>query len=103
MTAPVPPPGPLGRILTAMVTAFHDDGSVDLEGTARVAAHLVDQGNDGLVVSGTTGEAPTTTTEEDGLILRAVVDAVGDRATVIAGVGTNNTSHSVELAEQAQK
>jgi 4-hydroxy-tetrahydrodipicolinate synthase len=86
-----------------MVTAFHDDGSVDLEGTARVAEHLVDHGNDGLVVSGTTGEAPTTTTEEDGLILRAVVDAVGDRATVVAGIGTNNTAHSVELAEQAQK
>ncbi|WP_148574455.1 4-hydroxy-tetrahydrodipicolinate synthase [Nocardioides caldifontis] len=103
MTAPVPPPGPLGRVLTAMVTAFHDDGSVDLDGTARIAAHLVDHGNDGVVVSGTTGEAPTTTTEEDGLILRAVVEAVGDRATVVAGVGTNNTAHSVELAEQAQK
>ncbi len=86
-----------------MVTAFHDDGSVDLDGTARIAAHLVDHGNDGVVVSGTTGEAPTTTTEEDGLILRAVVEAVGDRATVVAGVGTNNTAHSVELAEQAQK
>ena len=56
---------PFGRVLTAMVTAFHDDGSVDLETTARVATHLVDNGNDGLVVSGTTGEAPTTTTEED--------------------------------------
>jgi 4-hydroxy-tetrahydrodipicolinate synthase len=86
-----------------MVTAFHDDGSVDLEGTARVAEHLVANGNDGVVVSGTTGEAPTTTTEEDGLLLRAVVEAVGDRATVVAGVGTNNTAHSVELAEQAQK
>ena len=86
-----------------MVTAFHDDGSVDLEGTARVAEHLVDHGNDGVVVSGTTGESPTTTTEEDGLILRAVVEAVGERATVVAGVGTNNTAHSVELAEQAQK
>jgi 4-hydroxy-tetrahydrodipicolinate synthase len=86
-----------------MVTAFHDDGSVDLDGTARVAEHLVDHGNDGVVVSGTTGESPTTTTEEDGLLLRAVVEAVGDRATVVAGVGTNNTAHSVELAEQAQK
>jgi 4-hydroxy-tetrahydrodipicolinate synthase len=103
MTAPVPPPGPLGRVLTAMVTAFHDDGSIDLEGTARIAEHLVDHGNDGVVVSGTTGESPTTTTEEDGLLLRAVVEAVGDRATVVAGVGTNNTAHSVELAEQAQK
>jgi 4-hydroxy-tetrahydrodipicolinate synthase len=86
-----------------MVTAFHDDGSVDPDGTARVAAHLVDHGNDGVVVSGTTGESPTTTTEEDGRILRAVVEAVGDRAVVVAGVGTNNTAHSVELAEQARK
>jgi 4-hydroxy-tetrahydrodipicolinate synthase len=86
-----------------MVTAFHDDGSVDLDGTARVASWLVDHGNDGLVVSGTTGESPTTSVAEDGEILRAVIEAVGDRATVIAGVGTNATSHSVELAEQAQK
>ncbi|MFT4011101.1 MAG: 4-hydroxy-tetrahydrodipicolinate synthase [Nocardioidaceae bacterium] len=94
---------PFGRVLTAMVTAFHDDGSVDLYGTAAVANHLVEQGNDGLVVSGTTGEAPTTTTEEDGKILAAVIDAVGDRATVVAGVGTNNTAHSVELIAQAEK
>ncbi len=94
---------PFGRVLTAMVTAFHDDGSVDVEGTARVAEHLVAHGNDGVVVSGTTGESPTTTTEEDGAILRAVIEAVGDRATVVAGVGTNNTAHSVELAEQAQR
>ena len=60
-------------------------------------------GNDGIVVSGTTGESPTTTTEEDGRILRAVLEAVGDRATVVAGVGTNNTAHSVELAAQAEK
>jgi 4-hydroxy-tetrahydrodipicolinate synthase len=103
MTAEVPPDGPFGRVLTAMVTAFHDDGSVDVDGTARVAEHLVAHGNDGVVVSGTTGESPTTTTEEDGRILRAVVEAVGDRATVVAGVGTNNTAHSVELAEQARK
>ncbi|HSV38289.1 MAG TPA: 4-hydroxy-tetrahydrodipicolinate synthase [Nocardioidaceae bacterium] len=96
-------PAPFGRVLTAMVTAFHDDGSVDLDGTARVAAYLVDNGNDGVVVSGTTGEAPTTSTAEDGQILRAVIDAVGDRAKVVAGVGTNNTSHSVELIEQAEK
>jgi len=103
MTAVAPGGGPLGRVLTAMVTAFHDDGSVDPEGTARVAEHLVAHGNDGVVVSGTTGESPTTTPEEDGLILRAVVEAVGDRATVVAGVGTNNTAHSIELAEQAAK
>ena len=94
---------PFGRLLTAMATAFHDDGSVDLDGTAKIAQHLVDNGNDGVVVSGTTGESPTTTVAEDGQILQAVVDAVGDRAHVIAGVGTNATAHSVELAEQAAK
>ncbi len=103
MTAPTPPPAPFGRVLTAMVTAFHDDGSLDLEGTARVAEHLVEHGNDGLVVSGTTGESPTTSVTENARILRAVVEAVGDRATVVAGVGTNDTAHSVELAEQAAK
>ncbi len=94
---------PFGRVLTAMATAFHDDGSVDLDGTARIAAHLVDHGHDGVVVSGTTGESPTTSVAEDGAILGAVMDAVGDRATVVAGVGTNATAHSVELAEQAAK
>ena len=101
MTSATLAPAPFGRVLTAMVTAFHDDGSVDLEGTARVAVHLADHGHDGVVVSGTTGEAPTTSTVEDGQILRAVIEAVGDRMTVVAGVGTNNTAHSVELAEQA--
>jgi 4-hydroxy-tetrahydrodipicolinate synthase len=85
------------------VTAFHDDGSVDLAGTARVAEHLANHGHDGVVVSGTTGESPTTSTAEDGQILRAVIEAVGDRLTVVAGVGTNDTAHSVELAEQAEK
>ena len=94
---------PFGRLLTAMATAFHEDGSVDLEGTARIATHLVDHGNDGVVVSGTTGESPTTSVAEDGEILRAVQDAVGDRASVVAGVGTNATAHSVELARQAEK
>jgi 4-hydroxy-tetrahydrodipicolinate synthase len=86
-----------------MATAFHDDGSLDLEGTARIAEHLVAHGHDGVVVSGTTGESPTTSVAEDGEILRAVVDAVGDRATVVAGVGTSSTAHSVELAQQAAK
>jgi 4-hydroxy-tetrahydrodipicolinate synthase len=97
------PVAPFGRMLTAMVTPFAPDGSVDLDGVARVAEHLVRTGNDGLVVSGTTGESPTTTTEEDGQILAAVKDAVGDRARVVAGVGTNSTAHSVELAQQAAK
>jgi len=94
---------PFGRMLTAMATAFTDDGAVDLEGTAAIAAHLVDHGHDGVVVSGTTGESPTTSVREDGDILRAVKDAVGDRATVVAGVGTNATAHSIELAQQAEK
>ena len=96
-------PAPFGRVLTAMVTAFAEDGSVDLEGTAAVAEHLADNGHDGVVVSGTTGESPVTSTDEDAQILRAVVEAVGARATVLAGVGTNNTAHSVELTEQAEK
>lgn len=94
-------PAPFGRVLTAMATAFHEDGSIDLEGTARIAMHLVEHGHDGLVVSGTTGEAPTTTVQEDGQTLRAVKDAVGDRAKIVAGVGTNTTYQSVELAQQA--
>ena len=103
MTSGTLPSAPFGRVLTAMVTAFHDDGSVDLESTARVAEHLADHGHDGVVVSGTTGESPTTTTQEDGRILRAVIEAVGDRIKVVAGVGTNDTAHSVELAQQAEK
>lgn len=94
-------PAPFGRVLTAMVTAFHDDGSLDLDGTVRVAEHLLANGHDGVVVSGTTGEAPTTSYDEDGVMLRAVIDAVGDRGTVLAGVGTNSTEHSVALARQA--
>ncbi|HEX4190308.1 MAG TPA: 4-hydroxy-tetrahydrodipicolinate synthase [Marmoricola sp.] len=97
------PAAPFGRVLTAMVTPFKPDGSVDLDGVARVADHLVRNGNDGIVVSGTTGEAPTTSVSEDGEILRAVLDAVGERATVVAGVGTNHTEHSIELNEQAAK
>ena len=97
------PAAPFGRVLTAMATAFADDGSVDLDATARIAEHLVEHGHDGVVISGTTGESPTTSVEEDGQILQAVKDAVGERATVVAGVGTNATAHSVELARQAAK
>lgn len=94
---------PYGRLLTAMATPFKADGSVDLDGVAAVASHLIENGNDGVVVSGTTGESPTTTVEEDTEILRAVKDGVGGRGTVIAGVGTNSTAHSAELARQAQQ
>ncbi|MCW2838917.1 MAG: dapA [Aeromicrobium sp.] len=94
---------PFGRVLTAMVTPFTREGDLDLDAAQRVATYLVDHGNDGLVVSGTTGESPTTTVEEDGRLLAAVLEAVGDRATIVAGVGTNDTRHSVELAQQAKK
>jgi 4-hydroxy-tetrahydrodipicolinate synthase len=94
---------PFGRVLTAMVTPFTREGELDLADAQKVATYLVDQGSDGLVVSGTTGESPTTTVAEDGQLLAAVLEAVGDRATVVAGVGTNDTRHSVELAEQAKK
>ena len=96
------PAAPFGRVLTAMVTPFTADGALDLDGAARVATYLADHGNDGIVVSGTTGEAPTTTVAEDGELLRAVVAAVGDRCTVLAGIGTNDTPHSIELAHQAE-
>ncbi len=86
-----------------MVTPFTVDGRLDLDGAAALAAHLVDAGNDGLVVSGTTGESPTTTDAEKNQLLRAVVDAVGGQAAVLAGVGTNATRHSVELARAAEK
>jgi 4-hydroxy-tetrahydrodipicolinate synthase len=94
---------PFGRVLTAMVTPFASDGSLDLDRAAALASRLVDAGNDGLVISGTTGEAPTTTDLEKEQLLRAVVDAVGDRAHVVAGVGTNSTAHSVELARAAEQ
>lgn len=86
-----------GRLLTAMVTPMHGDGSLDLEGAQRLATHLVDHGSDGVVVCGTTGESPTLTHEETLGMFRAVVEAVGERATVVAGVGKNDTAATVEL------
>ncbi|GIH92004.1 4-hydroxy-tetrahydrodipicolinate synthase 2 [Planobispora siamensis] len=95
---------PFGRMLTAMVTPFTDDGAVDYEAVQRLATYLVDeQSNDGLVVSGTTGESPTTTDEEKERLLRAVLEAVGDRAVVVAGAGSNDTHHSIELARAAER
>lgn len=91
-----------GHLLTAMVTPMTPDGAVDLDGAAKLAAYLVDeQHNDGLVISGTTGESPTTTEEEKVELLGAVVDAVGDRARVIAGVGSFDTRHTIAMAERA--
>lgn len=102
--APTSLPGlPFGRLLTAMVTPFTADGRLDPDGAQRLARHLVDTGSDGLVVSGTTGESPTTTDEEKERLLRAVVEAVGDDAHVIAGVGTFDTRHSVEAARAAER
>ena len=101
MTQSCDPRRPFGRMLTAMVTPFPPDGALDADGAARLATYLVDeQGNDGLVINGTTGESPTTTDAEKETLLRAVVDAVGDRAHVVAGVGTNNTRHTIELARR---
>ncbi len=95
---------PFGRMLTAMVTPMTPDGAVDYEGAGTLAAYLVDEmRNDGLVISGTTGESPTTTDPEKEQLLRSVLDAVGDRATVLAGVGTNDTAHTIELARQAER
>ncbi|MFE0460934.1 4-hydroxy-tetrahydrodipicolinate synthase [Kitasatospora sp. NPDC058965] len=96
------PHAPFGRVLTAMVTPFTADGGLDLDGAQRLASHLVDLGNDGLVLNGTTGESPTTSDAEKAQLVRAVVEAVGDRAHVVAGCGTNDTAHSVELARQAE-
>ena len=95
---------PFGVMLTAMITPFEPDGGQDLDGAQRLASHLVDNlGHEGLVINGTTGEAATKTDAEDLALLQAVVEAVGDRATVIAGVGTNDTAHSISSAKAAQK
>lgn len=97
-------PRPFGRLLTAMVTPFARDGSLDVAGAQKLAAHLVDeQRNDALVISGTGGESPTTTDAEKETLIRAIVEAIGDRAKVVAGVGTNNTAHTIELARAAEK
>lgn len=99
-----PEPGrPFGRVLTAMVTPFDGEGALDLKRVEELAVHLVELGNDGLVVNGTTGEGPTTSDEEKAEVVRAVVAAVGDRATVVAGVGTYDTAHTLELARAAER
>ncbi|KIF77058.1 dihydrodipicolinate synthase [Streptomyces sp. 150FB] len=96
------PQTPFGRVLTAMVTPFTATGELDLDGAQRLATHLVDAGNDGLILNGTTGESPTTSDAEKDQLVRAVLEAVGDRAHVVAGIGTNDTRHSLELARAAE-
>jgi 4-hydroxy-tetrahydrodipicolinate synthase len=104
MAAASDPRRPFGRLLTAMVTPFDVSGALDIDRAAQLATYLVDeQHNDGLVISGTTGESPTTTDAEKSDLLAAVVEAVGDRAHVLAGVGTFDTVHTIQLAQQAAK
>lgn len=91
-----------GNVLTAMITPMTADGAVDLDGAAVLAHHLLALGNDALVINGTTGESPTTTDDEKAAMIRAVRAAVGPDVPIVAGVGTNNTAHSIELAHQAR-
>ena len=95
--------GVLGEILTAIVTPFKADGSVDIAAFRSLASHLVDNGSDGLVVTGTTGESPTLTDDERFELYEAAVEEIGDRATVIAGTGTYSTAHSVHLTARAHE
>ncbi len=92
---------PFGALLTAMVTPMTDDGALDLDAAARLAVHLVDRGHDGLVLNGTTGEAPTTSDAEKAELVRVVVQAVAGRAVVLTGAGSNDTRHAVAMARQA--
>jgi 4-hydroxy-tetrahydrodipicolinate synthase len=96
------PGRPFGTVLTAMVTPFDSSGALDVAAVGELAERLVADGSDGILVNGTTGESPTTTDAEKNAIVRAVVEAVGDRATVVTGVGTYDTAHSIELARQAE-
>ncbi|MGV9561727.1 4-hydroxy-tetrahydrodipicolinate synthase [Streptomyces sp. NPDC003480] len=103
MTTTTSAPPPFGRALCAMVTPFTKEGSLDLDGAQRLADRLVSEGCDGLVLNGTTGESPTTTDAEKSALVEAVREAVGDRASLVAGVGTFDTRHTVELALAAGK
>ncbi len=91
----------LGRILTAIVTPFREDGAIDFDSFQRLAQFLVDNGSDGLVVAGTTGESPTLDDREKLDLLRSALEAVGDRASIVAGTGSASTAHTVELTERA--
>ncbi|MEU7055539.1 4-hydroxy-tetrahydrodipicolinate synthase [Streptomyces sp. NPDC046197] len=103
MTTTAAPRPPFGRALCAMITPFTASGALDLDGARLLADRLVSEGCDGLVLNGTTGESPTTTDEEKTTLVRAVREAVGNRASVVAGVGTFDTRHTVELALRAEK
>ena len=103
-TQPANADAPFGRMLTAMITPMTSEGAVDYDGAARLAEYLVTRmRNDGIVLSGTTGESPTTSDAEKARLIATVKDAVGDQATIVAGVGTNDTAHSCELAKQAEE
>jgi 4-hydroxy-tetrahydrodipicolinate synthase len=93
----------LGEILTAIVTPFNTDGSLDIDRFRALASHLVDNGSDGIVVTGTTGESPTLSDEERFALYEAAVDEVGERATVVAGTGTYSTEHSAHLTQRAHE
>ena len=101
MVLPTDSARPFGAVLTAMVTPMTPEGAVDLKAAVKLAKKLVDDGNDGLVLSGTTGESPVTHTPEKEELVAAVVEAVGDRAAVVAGAGSNDTVHAIRMAEQA--
>ncbi|MFF3912762.1 4-hydroxy-tetrahydrodipicolinate synthase [Streptomyces sp. NPDC001852] len=103
MTTPRTPTRPFGRTLCAMITPFTEEGALDLDGARKLAAWLVAEGCDGLVLSGTTGESPTTTDAEKAELITAVREAVGDRASLVAGVGSADTRHTAELTREAEK
>ncbi|GGS72601.1 4-hydroxy-tetrahydrodipicolinate synthase 1 [Streptomyces violaceus] len=94
---------PFGRALCAMITPFTETGTLDLDGAQHLATHLIAHGCDGLVLSGTTGESPTTTDAEKSALIAAVREAVADRASIVAGIGTADTRHTVDLARKAEK
>ena len=94
---------PFGRLTTAMITPFTKNGDVDWSGIEKLAAHLISQGHDGLILNGTTGEAPTTSDDEKDQIIKVVRNVVGPKIKIVAGAGNNETSHSVEQAKRAAK
>jgi len=97
------PARPFGTVLCAMVTPMREDGEIDFDAAARLARHLVDNGNDGLVLSGTTGEAPTTHAPEKAHLIAVVRDAVGPHVPLLTGAGSNDTAHATRMAEQGQE